>query len=40
MKTMTGAILLLAALAGAWLYAGSADAYQEPEGSWFPSVIP
>ena len=33
MKKPTGAILLLAAIAGAALYAGTADAYDEPEGS-------
>jgi uncharacterized protein len=33
MKTLTGAILLLAAIAGAAVYAGRADAYEEPEGS-------
>ena len=39
MKTLTGAVLLVAALAGAWLYAGSADAYQEPEGDSEPQTM-
>jgi uncharacterized protein len=33
MKKLTGAMLLLLGLAGAGLYARSADAYEEPEGS-------
>ena len=33
MKKLTGAVLLLLGLAGAGLYAGSATAYEEPEGS-------
>jgi uncharacterized protein len=33
MKKLTGAILLLAAVAGTAVYAGRADAYDEPEGS-------
>jgi uncharacterized protein len=33
MRKLTGAMLLLAGLAGAWLYVGTADAYDEPEGS-------
>jgi uncharacterized protein len=33
MRKMTGAVLLLLGLAGAGLYAGSATAYEEPEGS-------
>jgi predicted metalloprotease len=39
MKTLTGAILLLAGIAGAWLYAGSADAYQEPAGGSEPQTM-
>jgi uncharacterized protein len=33
MRKVTGAMLLLLGLGGAWLYAGNADAYHEPEGS-------
>ena len=33
MKKLTGAVLLLLGLAGAGLFAGSATAYEEPEGS-------
>ena len=39
MKKLTGAVLLVAALAGAWLYAGSADAYQEPDGDSEPQTM-
>jgi predicted metalloprotease len=39
MKKLTGAVLLLAALGGAWLYAGSANAYQEPDGDSEPQTM-
>ena len=39
MKTMTGVMLLVAGLAGAWIYAGSADAYQEPAGGSEPQTM-